>query len=177
MAMLAAHDIHVHLYGNYTHGRWREWIAAVRGVAPAHLHLHANVDPDGEVREFTRYDAGWLHYFPSFNGGDLHAATWDDLNYPARLATFAAAGLPMLQLDNPGSTVATQRLLRDQHLGLLFAGVPDLAARLRDVEQMACLGRSVREQRDTFTFDHHADRLISFFRAVAAGRAAAVPHA
>ncbi|MBA2751949.1 MAG: hypothetical protein H0U41_06890 [Actinobacteria bacterium] len=38
------------------------------------------------------------------------AATWNDLNYPAHMASLAAAGVPMIHRDNRGALMATQAL-------------------------------------------------------------------
>ena len=172
VAELASYGVHLHFYGDFTHGQWREWIEKTRRLAPRHLHLHNQVDQGDWVREFSRYDAGWLHSFTSRNGGDLHRADWDDLNYPARLTTLVAAGLPMLQRTNPGHVVATERLLRERGLGVLFTDIADLARQLRDRERLARRREAVWRQRLDFTFDAHADALVGFFRqVVAAARA------
>jgi hypothetical protein len=94
VAELAQHGIHLHFYGDFTHGQWREWIEKARLLAPAHLHLHANVEQARWVAEFSQYDAGWLHAFSSENQGELRRANWDDLNLPARMATLGAADDP-----------------------------------------------------------------------------------
>jgi len=166
VAVLAAQGIHLHFYGDFTHGQWREWIEKSCRLAPGHLHLHAHVDQGRWVSEFSRYDAGWLHFFESENGGELRRANWDDLNYPARLTALVAAGLPVLQRDNHGSIVASQSLARERHLGLLFSDMDELGEQLRDHRRMDCLRESVWRQREEFTFDFHADRLVAFFRQV-----------
>jgi glycosyltransferase involved in cell wall biosynthesis len=168
VAELAAHRIHLHFYGDFTQGQWQEWIARTRSLAPKLFHLHPTVDQEQWVSELSQYDAGWLHAFRSENGGDLSRATWDDLNLPARIATLAVAGLPMIQTDNAGSVVATQSLARDRALGPLYRSIDDLAAQLADSAQLHAWRESVWQQRDTFTFDHHADRLTAFFRDVIA---------
>ena len=170
VAELAAEGIHLHFFGDFTQGLWREWIAKVERLAPRHFHLHPQVDQDGWLREFSRYDAGWLHCFESTNGGDLRRANWDDLNYPARIATLALAGLPMIQCDNAGSVVAIQSLARGLDLGVFFRTVPELGANLRDRARMDRVRASVWRQREAFAFDSHADRLIAFFREVVAHR-------
>ncbi len=167
---LAARGIHLHFYGDFTQGQWRAWIDRARPLAGDYLHLHPNVDQSDWVAEFSRYDAGWLHFMRSENGGDLRRANWDDLNYPARIATLVAAGLPLLQYDNRGAVVATQTLARDRDLGLFFTDMEGLDAQLRDEARMARLRESVWRQRDQFTFDHHTDRLIAFFGQVIAAR-------
>ncbi|HKG26149.1 MAG TPA: hypothetical protein VKB09_10905, partial [Thermomicrobiales bacterium] len=167
---LAAQGIHLHFYGDFTHGQWRQWIERTRSLAPAHLHLHANVDQEVWVAKFSRYDAGWLHAFTSENRGDLGRANWDDLNYPARLATLAVAGLPMIQADNTGSIVATQILCDRRGLGVTFTSIADLAAHLRDRPRLQAIRENVWAQREEFTFDAHADRLLAFFRAVIAAK-------
>ena len=166
---LACLGIHLHFYGDFTQGQWRAWVEKAHGIAPDHLHLHANVDQEEWVREFSRYDAGWLHCFRSENGGEIRRANWDDLNYPARMATLAAAGLPMLQADNTGAVVATQTRARKLGLGLCFASLEELASQLRDSARMEAIRANVWRQRDHFTFDAHADELIAFFRRVIAG--------
>jgi hypothetical protein len=123
------------------------------------------------VRELGQYDAGWLHGFASQNGGDLRRATWDDLNYPARMATLAVAGLPMLQRANPGSRVAVQTLGRERDLSVFYTSIPDLAAQLHDRALLGRLRESVWRQRALFTFDAHVDDLVGFFRgAIASAR-------
>ena len=165
---LAAEGVHLHFYGDFTHGQWKAWIEKARGIAPAHLHLHANVDQEDWVTEFSQYDAGWLHFFQSENAGDIRRANWDDLNYPARIATLAVAGLPLLQGDNTGAIVATQTLARERNLGLFFRDMAELGAQLRDRARLDQIRANVWRQCETFTFDHHADRLIAFFREVIA---------
>jgi glycosyltransferase involved in cell wall biosynthesis len=168
VAALAAHRIHLHFYGDFTHGQWQGWIARTRELANGRLHLHPNIDPSGWVSEFSRYDAGWLHCFSSRNGGDVRRADWDDLNYPARIATLAAAGLPMLQRNNAGALVATQNLAHRHGLGLFFDDWDELAAQLRDAAALEQVRTSVWRVREHFTFDHHADALVAFFREVIA---------
>lgn len=151
-------------YGDFTHGQWKAWIEKTHRMAPGVLHTHTNVSQENWVREFSQYDAGWLHFFTSRNGGELMQADWDDLNYPARIATLAAAGLPMLQRDSTGHLVATQTLVRDMNLGLFFRNMEELAAQLRDKDRLDALRQNVWEQRQYFTFDYHADALVAFFR-------------
>lgn len=168
VAELAAQGIHLHFYGDFTHGTWRSWIAKVHSLAAGYLHLHANVEQERWLAEFSQYDAGWLHLFESRNGGDLRRADWDDLNYPARIATLAAAGLPMIQRNNRDAVVATQNLARQHDIGIFIDDMADLRAQLRDEERMERLRANVWQTRAEFTFDHHADRLLAFFRQVLA---------
>ena len=172
VAALAAEDIHLHVYGDFTHGQWRDWIARVRELVPRHLHLHGHVHQDRWVTEFSRYDAGWLHVYPSRNGGDLRRAIWDDLNLPARLPLLLAAGLPLIQWDNEGAAVATQTLARALEVGVFFRDAAELRARLQDAALMARLRAHAWERRPQFTFDYHVERLEQVFRQVISRRAA-----
>jgi hypothetical protein len=165
---LAAENLHLHFYGDFVRGQWKDWIARALPLAPDHLHLHPNVDQRGWVKEFSQYDAGWLHFLKSENAGEIRRATWDDLNLPARMATYAAAGLPMIQAENIGAVVATQSLARSLDIGVFAEDIEDLAARLRDRKRMAKVRENVWRQRRHFTFDEHADRLIAFFRSIIA---------
>ena len=170
VGQLAKHDIHVHFYGDLYQGLWPAWIEEVQRLAPSHLHLHPHVHQEEWVSELSQYDAGWLHLYKSENGGALRRANWGDLNYPARIATLAAGGVPLIQYDNRGAVVAMQSLVRELDIGLFFNGVEQLAEQLRDAERMAQLRDNVWQQRERFTFDYHVDRLISLFRDVIEGR-------
>nr|WP_036240162.1 glycosyltransferase family 2 protein [Massilia sp. JS1662] len=168
VAALAANGIHLHFYGDFTHGQWREWIATTQALAPHHLHLHGNVAQDRWVEEFPRYDAGWLHCFASRNGGDLRRADWDDLNLPARIATLAAAGLPLIQRENGAAAVAAQALARRLGVGVFYDDIDALAAQLRDCPRMHALRARMWAQREQFCFDTHVPELLAFFRQVIA---------
>ncbi|MBX9815043.1 MAG: glycosyl transferase [Proteobacteria bacterium SG_bin5] len=170
VAELAANGVHLHFYGDFIHDMWRAWIARARGLAGRFLHIHPTVHQEDWVAEFSRYDAGWLHFFQSRNEGDLRRADWDDLNLPARMATLGVCGLPMLQRDNRGHIVATQSLARDRGLGFFFQDMAGLAAQLRDRPAVAAARARVWAQRRDFTFDAHADGLIDLFRASIAAR-------
>lgn len=166
VAELAGQGIHLHFYGDFTQGQWVAWVEKTLGMAPNHLHLHPNVDQENWVAEFSQYDAGWLHWIKSENGGDIRRANWDDLNLPARLATLAVSGLPVLQYDNEGAAVATQTVARQHDIGVFFSSIPELGQRLSDATRMAQLRENTWRQRSYFMFDRHADRLIAFFREV-----------
>jgi len=170
VAELAARGVHLHLYGAKAAAQMRDWVEQVRRLAPGHLHLHEQVSAAKWVSEFSQYDAGWLHDVRSSNHGDLIAATWDDLNYPARIATLAAAGVPMIQFDNQGSVVASQTLCRDRNLGVFYRTAAELADTLRDRQRMGGLRDSVWRQRAHFTFDAHVDALVGLFRDVIAAK-------
>jgi hypothetical protein len=168
VAELASHGIHLHFYGEFTHGQWLKWIEKTRMMVPDHLHLHPNVDQSRWTEEFSHYDAGWLHVFESDNGGEIRRANWDDLNYPARMSTLAVAGLPMLQRANDDAIVATQTLTKQLGTGIFFNTAEELAAQLRNREQCQMVREKVWQQRHLFTFDHHVPELIDFFRSVIA---------
>lgn len=168
---LARQKIHLHFYGDLHRGLWKAWIDEVRHVAGDYLHLHPQVGHERWVSELSQYDAGWLHIFDSRNEGDLRRADWGDLNYAARLATLACAGVPMIQRDNGSAVVAMQNLTRSLDIGIFFRDAEELGQRLRDDIRMTELRDNVWRQRSAFTFDEHADRLIDFFRHVIAAAA------
>lgn len=159
---IARAGIHVHFYGQFFQQVFPSWTRA--GLATGFMHLHPAVEPGDWVRELSQYDAAWFHVFGSRNGGDLRRARWDDLNLPARLGTFAAAGLPWILKDNCGSRVAIQSLAQRYDVGVLFDDFEHLAERLRDRPRLAQLDANMRAARRDFAFDTHADRLVAFFR-------------
>jgi len=166
MVELAEQKIHLHFYGDFTQGQWLEWIAKTHRMAPGFLHIHPNVDQEDWVKEFSQYDAGWLHFFESKNMGEISRSNWDDLNIPARMSTLALAGIPMLQRNNEGHLVAIQSVVKNLNLGLLFSDMKELGQMMRDRQLMYDLRQNVWKQRDLFTFDHHVAELVAFFRAV-----------
>jgi hypothetical protein len=159
---LARNGIHIHFYGEHFQQWFPNWTRS--GVSTGHLHLHPAVGNEQWVRELSQYDAAWLHVFKSDNCGDLRRASWDDLNVPARLGTYAAAGLPWIMRDNRGSTVAMERLAAELGVGVAFRDYADLAAQLRDRDTMARRTANMRAARMGFAFDSHADELVALFR-------------
>ncbi|MFB9990966.1 glycosyltransferase family 2 protein [Deinococcus oregonensis] len=163
---LAAAGIHVHFYGEHFGDWFPNW--SREGQESGFLHLHSTVEPADWVRELSRYDAGWLQLFDSYNEGDLRKAHWDDLNLPARMGTYAVAGLPLIMKDNRSSTVAMQTLAQEHDIGLFFRTFADLGDQLRDRVRLDQLTENARAARPHFAFDTHADGLIEFLRSVIA---------
>lgn len=166
--LMADQNIHLHLYGDMQQIFWKGWINACNQLAPGYLHIHPNCTPENWVSEFSKYDAGWLHYFNSENFGEYMKATWPDLNYPARMSTLAAAGLPMIQKDNAGHIVATQSLIKELNMGIFFNSFDELGDHLRNKKKMAEIRENVWNNRMYFSFDYHVDDLVTFFRKVIA---------
>lgn len=163
---LAEQKIHLHLYvQNYLNMR-EKFISTATAAMGNRFHLHKPCIPQDWVKEFSQYDAGWLHCFKSRNEGKLMGVEWDDLNLPARMNTLAAAGLPMLQRNNQGHIVAMQSKVKDLNIGICFDDYKDLGSLLRDREQMHILRQNLLEHRNKFSFDYHVPDLIDFFRKV-----------
>jgi hypothetical protein len=164
--------VHLHLHGLVDApgpgGRWRDWLDAARARAPGHLHLHPHVPPHRWVIDLSVYDAGLLHRVPSRNRGDVAAASWDDLNLPARLGTYAAAWLPLLAPHQPGHRVAVQELVRRTGVGLLHDDAAHLARQLTDAATLETARAAMAARRLEWSFDAHADRLDELLREVAA---------
>ncbi|MGY1742045.1 MULTISPECIES: glycosyltransferase [unclassified Blastococcus] len=167
---LARRGVHTHLHGQVrapgATGSWTSWLDEALARAPEFVHVHPPVGPEEWVPVLSRYDAGWLHRFDSANGGDLRLASWDDLNSPARLPVYLAAGLPMLQQANPGSLVSVERVLRDEGTGLLFRSADEVADLLAAEVRTRAGAAAALAVRDRHTFDAHADRLVELFRSV-----------
>jgi glycosyltransferase involved in cell wall biosynthesis len=165
---IARAGVHVHFYGDFFHQSFPTWTRA--GLATGHMHLHPTVGPSEWVRELSRYDAAWFHVFESTNGGDLRRASWDDLNMPARLGTYAAAGLPWIMRDCRPSRTGLAEAAAQHDIGVLFRDFADLGAQLRDRRRVQQLSENMRRARAQFAFDTHADALVELFRRAIAGR-------
>ena len=159
---LANENIHVHLYTqNYYDGNNREGFVK---LAPNHFHVHQHVFADKWTEEFSKYDAGWLHCHKSKNGGNMLMATWDDFNIPARIATYAAAGLPIILPDNTGNAVASNLITDKYDVGLLYKDREELISIIQEEVKTRRHTNNMMKCRMEFSFDYHIPRLIDFFR-------------
>ncbi len=166
LSAIAKQDVHIHLYTENYHDSRESHNNELKKVAPNHFHIHPHCSHLEWVTEFSKYDAGWLHCFKSQNHGNLMKASWDDLNIPARINTYMAAGLPVIQRDNSDHVVATEDRIKELGIGLFFKNYDELGGKLRQVPLMKKLRNNVLKSRDLFCFDHHVPELITFFREV-----------
>lgn len=166
LAILAQNNVHIHLYTeNYHNGRDKGNKHRLY-VAPKHFHVHSHVAPDNWTKELSQYDAGWLHSLHSQNNGNLLKVSWDDLNIPARISTYAAAGLPVILHDNTGHLVTTQQLTQKLNIGILFNNYFELSGKLKDEVRMKELANNMLDKREIFSFDYYVPQLIDLFRDV-----------
>lgn len=163
---LAYNRIHVHLYTESYEGFTVGWSNNIMKIAPYHFHIHKHVPSCDWVKEFSKYDAGWLHCFDSKNNGDLSKATWNDLNLPARISTMMAAGLPTIQKDNSKHIVAMQSVIKDIDCGIFYKSTKDLIKQLHNEKRMKKIRKNVLDNRLKFTFDEHVPELLSFFKEI-----------
>lgn len=164
--LLAQNNVHIHLYTEGYHKAKDRINAVYKQAAPFHFHLHPHCPNTLWTQEFSKYDAGWLHCFNSENGGDPFKFSWDDLNLPARIGVLAAAGLPMIQKDQPGHAVATQEMLNGYKIGILYTSINDLISKLKDEAHMKGMAENVLKYRSNFAFDSHVNDLLSFFNRI-----------
>lgn len=159
---LAQNNIHIHLYTqNYYDGNNREGFVK---LAPNHFHVHQHVFADKWTKELSQYDAGWLHCHRSNNSGNILMTTWDDLNLPARIATYAAAGLPIILPDNTGNAVASNFITQKYDIGLEYKDRDELVSILQDEVKTRRHTNNMMRCRMEFSFDYHVPRLVEFFR-------------
>lgn len=93
-------------------------------------------------------------------------AGWNDLNMPARMNTLAAAGLPMIQMNNEGHIVGMQSRIKKDDLGVFFNTYEELAEKLHDKERMKQIRANVRKHRFSFSFDYYVPELVALFHQV-----------
>lgn len=160
---LSKNNIHVHLYTESYEDAWAGLIKMMMDVAPLHFHVHHHVSQDNWVKEFSQYDAGWLHCFDSNNGGDICLCAWNDLNIPARLSTMMAAGIPTIQKDNSKHMVAMQSCVKSIDCGIFYSNMSNLVCQLKNENRMKELRENVIKHRLKFTFDYHVKELTEFF--------------
>lgn len=166
ISQLANQKIHLHIYGNTFHNRSKEMLDNAKKSASGFLHLHDTCPPESFVKEFSKYDAGLLHYYKSDNHNELMRVNWNDLNLPARMSTYAMAGLPMLIYDNSNHRVASQELLEKFDMAIKYASFHNLKDVFEDKNRIKTIRENVWSNRQIFSFDYYVDDLISFFRQV-----------
>lgn len=158
----AKNDIHIHLYTeNYYEGNNRE---SLKKLAPSHFHIHQHVMANKWTEEFSKYDAGWLHGHRSCNKGNLLMATWDDLNLPARISTYAAAGLPIILPDNTGNTVGANEVIKKHGIGIEYRDTDEIIQFLQEEKENRKYAQNMMKCRMMFCFDYHVPRLMNFFQ-------------
>lgn len=164
LAWLAGHNVHVHLYTeNYFEDRERENIHRYR-IAPHHFHVHPHVAADRWTEELSKYDAGWLHCAKSYNHGNMLHTTWDDFNIPARVCTYAAAGLPVIIPANKGHILAVNEILGAVGAGIFYDDYENLLSELRAETASRKHTSNMMASRMQFCFDHYVPQLVELFR-------------
>lgn len=166
LSVLIRNNIHIHLYTENYHACKEKAMMRYMQIAPKHFHIHSHVSADNWTKEFSQYDAGWLHCFKSRNNGDLLKATWDDLNIPARISTYAAAGLPVIFPDNSKHVAATQEIAERLDVGIFFHDFYELSNKLKEQVRMKQLTDNMHRSREIFSFDYYVPQLVQFFRDV-----------
>ena len=163
---LANQKIHLHIYGDVNHNSSKSMLDEAAALAPGYVHLHPNCPTEKWVSEFSQYDAGWLHYFQSYNNGDLMRANWADINSPARMSTYAIAGLPMIMHDNIGHAVHHQKYLETLGMALPISNFEKAGEVLNNRNIIKKAQTNAWQNRERFCFDFYADELIKMFREI-----------
>ncbi|MDR2010643.1 MAG: glycosyltransferase [Bacteroidales bacterium] len=163
--LLSKNNIHIHVYHeNYVPNEGL--IDLFRNIASKHFHIHPHCSQSNWVKEFSQYDAGWLHCFDSDNNKNLMKQTWSELNIPARISTLVAAGLPIIQKDNSEHIVAMHNYIKDVNIGVFFKKIEDLVLQLKNKDLLYQLRSNIITQRFKFSYDYHVPRLIDFFKQI-----------
>ena len=163
---MAHSHIHFHIYGDVFQHQARNTIDEAIALVPDYVHLHPSCPAEDWTKEFSQYDAAWLHWHKSRNGGDLSRAAWQDFNSPAHLSTYAIAGLPMIMADNTGHRVHYQEYLQRLGMALPVSSFTQLARKWHDTALMDTLRENAWRNRHEFCFDSWIDTLEDFFNEV-----------
>ncbi len=164
--ILTQHKIHIHVYLENFHSSNNTYLRKYQSIFPRYFHIHSHCPATNWVKEFSKYDAGWLHCFDSYNDGDLMRASWDDLNIPARLSTYMAAAIPVIQKYREPNIVAIASIIKKQGIGILFNDFKKLAEQLNDKEYLRNLTRNVMNYRQSYAFDYYISEIIETFEDV-----------
>ena len=160
---LADQKIHLHIYGKKFYNQNKDMLDKAQKIASNYLHIHDFCIPENFVKEFSQYDAGFLHYYKSENNNELVRVNWNDLNFPARMSTYGMAGIPMLIYNNDGHRVATQEYLEKYNMALKFKSILSISDCFKDKNNLSLIKENVWKNRYIFSFDYHINDLINFF--------------
>ena len=160
---MAHNGIHFHIYGDVFQNQARATLDEARALVPDYIHLHPSCPSEKWLEEFSRYDAGWLHWHHACNDGRIERMEWPDFNSPARMSTYAVAGTPMIMADNTGHRVHYQEYLTTLGMGLPVSSFNDLANKLKNKELMTRLRTDSWRNRYEFCFDTFLPDLERFF--------------
>ncbi len=160
---LIENKIHIHLYNENYYELNAKGVDKFAKISRDYFHIHSHVPPEKWVEEFSKYDAGWLHCFDSKNEMDLMRATWDDLNVPARLSTYAAAGLPCIISKNEGHLVASKEITTSLGVAITFSQYEELAEKLVKEVRQRRLTKKMKDIRMQFSFDYNVPQIINLF--------------
>ncbi|MEJ8769056.1 glycosyltransferase family 2 protein [Prevotella sp. HCN-7019] len=161
---LVKNRIHVHLYLENFHASREKLFNYYKNKYKGYFHTHTHCSAENWTKEFSKYDAAWLHCIKSHNEGNLMKATWDDLNIPARLNTYMAAGIPVILPKNTGNVVAVENIVKEYNIGYFFSDIIDLVSSLKDDKKKNQIIENVMNNRDLFCFDHYVPELIAIFK-------------
>ncbi len=162
MQELANNNIHIHLYtANYYEAN-SGMNETFQQLAPRHFHLHKHISGFDWTKEFSKYDAGWLHGHHSSNHSNLLTVTWDDLNLPARLSTYASGGIPVILPNNKGHLVASNQIAEELGIGVFYTDTADLIKQLLNKQKMNTLTNNMLKCRLAFSFDSHVQDFLTF---------------
>lgn len=161
---LANNGVHIHIYSDAFLIERESRYKAFKTIAPEYFHVHGRCPAKDWVKEYSKYDVGWLHSFVSGNEGEITRLSWDDLNVPNRISTYAAAGLPMILRNAYGHRNATYEILKEKRIGVLFDSIEDLVIALKNKEHIAELTDNIISHRMEFTFDYYVPMLIDHFK-------------
>lgn len=164
LEILAQHKIHVHLYTESYFDLNARITDSLLGTFPNTFHYHHHIEAPSWTTELSKYDAGWLHCYASRNRGNLMNASWDDLNMPARMGTYAAAGLPFIIPQNDGHIVASRDVATDLNVAITYDNYHELAEKLISECETRSYTRNMIAHRLKFSFDYYLPQLIALFR-------------
>lgn len=166
LRFLSERHIHIHLYTENYHSSRSQLLEHYMKLFPNHFHLHDHIPPSGWCKEFSKYDAGWMHSVNSNNHGRTLHCTWDDLNFPARISTYMAAALPVIYKCNKEHVVAMEEQIHKLGIGISYNSLDELIAHLKDKKSVERARENVMKHRQFFSFDYHVPKLIEAFREI-----------
>lgn len=157
VATLTKSKIHFHLFGDYYKGYVRD--LNLESLVGKYLHVHPTVEPRDWVAVLSGFDAAWTHVWaPDELALQSESPSWGELNLPARLATYALAGLPWIVQKHPSRPTAVEALASQGGFGLPFSNVSNLSETLGDRPAIESAKQQMVKHRHQFTFDQYVER-------------------